>query len=157
MHYSVEEWRMFADDLVSHEMRILMENHLACCDQCLGHYLSCITPDRQQQAQERLDPGFTGKIIAEISLSVGKKQYNNKRNNGRDVIFYYAAAACITLFLMGIGVFEDAAEALIQVSKAGIPEDRLIHFDMGEIVEFGWTDKLMHKTLTLVDSIKPKE
>jgi hypothetical protein len=138
-------------------MRILMENHLACCDQCLGHYLSCITPDRQQKAIEQLNPGFTDGVIAKISHSAAQKRRYKTSNNGRDIIFYYAAAACITLFLMSVGVFENAAETITQVSKSGIPEEKLVRLEVKDIVEFGWTDKLMHKTLTLVDSIKPKE
>ena len=129
-----------------------MEEHLLTCERCVSEYLSCFSEKGEAGNVIELHPRFTSSVMKRIEGMEAKRRGKAKRRD----IFYYSAAACLTLFFMFAGVFEGFAGMIPEISKADMEIITSSRFANQDIIEFGWSDKLMNSTLTFLDTMKPK-
>ncbi len=151
-HYSREEWKAFTGGILEGEKIGAMEEHLLLCDQCVREYLSCFSEEGVAGNVIELHPRFTSNVMKRIE---GVEAKRRGRAKGRD-IFYYTAAACLTIFFMFAGVFEGFAGMIPEITQGRLEIQRPFTDDNQSIIEFGWSDKLMNSTLTILDTMKPK-
>ncbi len=152
-HFTEGEWELFSQNEIDGHKRMVMEDHLMECNLCMNRYLSCITGEKADSAAEILSLDFTAAVMGRISAGNGKKHGRNDRSR----FAYYAAAACITIALTGMGVFQQIMDIIPHMTEGKIPGVEKTEFKLDGVVRFGWSDQLMNKTLTLVDAIKPKD
>lgn len=156
-HYSREEWKAFAEETLRDERSKTMEKHLLTCNRCLQLYLSCFPESSAAGDALELHPLFTSRVMQRVEgLDAGRKG----RSKRQETIFYYAAAACLTLFFMFAGVFEGFVGALPEI-KADLKSVILAAQPAGlynqGLTEPGWSDKLLDSTLALINTIKLKD
>ena len=151
-HYSRKEWEAFAGGTLEKGKSGAMEEHLLSCELCAGEYLSFFSGEGAAGNVIELHPHFSAKVMKTIK---GMETRRRERAKRRDV-FYYSAAACLTLFLMFAGVFEGFAgiipaitEARMEITISAQPANR-------SVIEFGWSDELLNSAVTLLDAMKSK-
>lgn len=154
MHYARQEWNEFINGHTDEKKRPDMEEHLYECSECLKMFLSCITCNHIESAQDTLSPEFTRSVMDKVKWREEKEKTGIGRYN---TLYYYAAVACITIMLMGAGVFEGIAKNIPNISKLQIGNRNDVRLETGDLVKFGWSETLMDKTLSVFDAIKPKE
>ncbi|HAA34489.1 MAG TPA: hypothetical protein DCD97_04175 [Firmicutes bacterium] len=152
-HYSREEWKGFMEGTLEEEKSGAMEGHLLTCEQCVSEYLSCFSEEGESGDVIELHPQFTSSVMKRIEGMEAKRRGKAKRRD----IFYYSAAACLTLFFMFAGVFEGFAGVIPEIAKADMQMITSSRSGNQDIIEFGWSDKLMNSTLTFLDAMKPKD
>mgnify|MGYP001084927062 FL=1 len=152
-HYSREEWKAFMEGALKEEKSGAMEGHLLTCEQCVSEYLSCFPEEGISGGVIELHPQFTSSVMKRIEGMEAKRRGKAKRRD----IFYYSVAACLTLFFMFAGVFESFARMIPEITKADMQMITSSRSGNRDIIEFGWSDKLMNSTLTFLDAMKPKD
>ncbi|TBL72931.1 hypothetical protein [Paenibacillus thalictri] len=164
-HYSMEQWIEYVQGIGSAAERDLMESHLYGCDECLSLYMNCLDehplPMDTEQTQEReykhLDQQVmqTIRSLPTFEIPSGVSEASKLSTPGprrRRLIhhpaFHYAIAAAITLLLMSTGIFEQfvAETGRIDAAAGSIA-----------IQERSVSDKLMEKTLQVLDTLHNKE
>ncbi|NLN07129.1 MAG: hypothetical protein GX167_05865 [Firmicutes bacterium] len=153
-HYVRQEWKAFAEGRTDEKKRCKMEEHLLACDGCLNEYLTCIAPEQESLFGSRISPQFTAQVMQKINAYAAQKK---KESAKKHLLFYYAATACLTLWLTSAGIFRHLAETIPEIP--GIKENRLTFPATREqrLFRFGWSDRLMDSTLHLLDAITPDE
>ena len=151
-HYSREEWKAFMERTIEEEKSGAMEEHLLRCDQCVSEYLSFFSEEGAADDVIALHPRFTSRVMKRIESMEAKRRGRVKRRD----IFYYSAAACLTIFFMFAGVFEGFAGLIPKIAKVDMEIVTSSRSDNQGIVKFGWSDKLMNGTLTFINTMKPK-
>ncbi len=156
VHFGKDDWRAFANGVITEEKLRIMEEHLLKCDQCAEEYLSCFSEENTSAKAVELHPQFTYNVMREIYALEAK----GKKRTKQRTMFYYSATACLTILLMAVGFFEGFAGIVpgLQKSKfeAGITIGGSLDLKDEKLIEFGWSDKLMDNALTLIDTIKSK-
>ena len=152
-HYSREEWKAFMEGALKEEKSGAMEGHLLTCEQCVSEYLSCFPEEGISGGVIELHPQFTSSVMKRIEGMEAKRRGKAKRRD----IFYYSVAACLTLFFMFAGVFESFARMIPEITKADMQMITSSRSGNRDIIEFGWSDKLMNSTLAFLDAMKPKD
>jgi hypothetical protein len=153
MHFTREDWKAFSEGLVEEKRYIAMEEHLLICNTCVEIYLSFFPEENAAGFAKELSPQFTSNVMSRIG---GLKPQGRRAKSRQGIISYYTAAACITLLLMSAGVFEGFAHMIPVITQAKIQAEHPLETDNGNLIEFGWSDRLLNNTLTFIDSIKPK-
>lgn len=107
--YNRTEWLKYKMGEVSVEQEIEMEEHLSNCANCMEEWLSLITQEELDYADSKLSPAFNDIVIARINHGqekiVNTRKLERRNTRRKNLLIYYAAAASITLFIMGSGVF----------------------------------------------------
>ena len=152
-HFTLEDWKAFAEGSVEGEKRSEMEEHLLLCDGCADKYLSLFSLESAEAAARELHPRFTSNVMKGIGGLEAQRRGNRQ---GRWSILYYAAAACLTLFFMSAGVFEGFADMIPEITEKKSEIHHPFQEEDQSMIEFGWSDKLMNSTVTFIDAIKPK-
>lgn len=147
MHFAKSEWEQYSQGLIQGKKQRAMEKHLGKCNHCLETFLSLVTTDDIQRAEESLSPWFAQDVISRLP----EKARPTKVNTNANALCYYLAVACITVIFMTTGVFENLVNT--------IPDAPELHEEPAyqETAVFGWSDKLMTKALYVFDSIKTKD
>jgi hypothetical protein len=108
-HFNEKEWQMFRRGKYSQKESRFMEEHLRGCQQCLDAFLHSIDEEDLLQAQEAIPPDFTDTVISMID----RERYtrvppkgSSRWGNSQNLLVYYAAAAVLTIALMGGGAFQ---------------------------------------------------
>lgn len=151
-HYCREEWKAFMAGTLEEEKFGAMEEHLLTCEQCVSEFLSFFSEEGAAGDVIELHPRFTSGVMKRIEGMEAKRRGKAKRRD----IFYYSAAACLTLFFMFAGVFEGFAGIIPKISKADMEIVTSSQSGNQGIIEFGWSDKLMNSTVMFLDTMKPK-
>lgn len=149
-HFSLDEWRDFAADLISEEKRQIMEEHLLNCDYCLETYTNILT-EASDLSPEFSSSEFTHKVMKEVIVHGNYKTSSKKivRNNFHRTFMYYVTAASITLILTASGAFNYAAYKL-PIASAHVVG---VHMDPGKFINSGWTNRLVDKTSNIIEGI----
>lgn len=151
-HFDLNEWTTYTKGLTKEEVRERMESHLLTCEECLNIYLSAIEKSQDQQEKVLASPNFTDQVMTKIYQKVTPKGRENKYGYSSKMLFYYAAAACITIILTFSGTFQFLSDNVlsstvrITESSVGI-EEKLVN---------GWPEQIVTKTINLMDNIKLK-
>ncbi|MGI6704095.1 MAG: hypothetical protein ACOX42_08810 [Clostridia bacterium] len=151
-HFGREEWKVFVEGTLGEEKSAAMEEHLLICDRCVEDYLSCFSGEDVATDVVELHPRFTSNVMNRIEGIESKRRGGTKKRD----IFYYTAAACLTLLFMSVGVFEGFAGMIPEIINTGMEINAPLRPDSQSIIGFGWSDKLMDSTLTFIDTMKPK-
>ncbi|MGB4504243.1 MAG: hypothetical protein WBI44_05040 [Syntrophaceticus sp.] len=108
-HFNEKEWQMFRRGEYSQKESQFMEEHLRGCQKCMDAFLKSIDEEDVALAQETIPPDFTDTVISMIE----REQHTAKLPKGSDrwgksqnLFVYYAAAAILTITLMGGGAFQ---------------------------------------------------
>jgi hypothetical protein len=153
VHFTREDWKAFAKGQVVERKHREMEQHLMVCDACAEKYLSFFSEKNAACPAVEISPQFTSNVMKRINgLEVpGRKERSKKRD-----IFYYCAAACLTIFFTSAGVFEGFAEVIPAAARTRIQAEHSFETGNISIIKYGWSDRLLNNTLTFIDAIKPK-
>lgn len=101
-HYSKTEWIDYIEDRAAVHERSNMEDHLLNCEECLTSYLELLECDEKYNYGKLVTDDFTESVMNKVnSLQTRVSNGINKKK----LLVYYTAAACLTLILMGSGVF----------------------------------------------------
>lgn len=152
-HFTSEDWKTFAQGLVNEKKQSDMEEHLLKCDECADIYLSFFSLESTEAAARELHPRFTSNVMKRIGGLEAQRRGNRQ---GRWSILYYTAAACLTLFFMSAGIFESFADMIPEITEKRIEIHHPFQEDNQGMIQFGWSDKIMNRTVAFIDAIKPK-
>jgi predicted anti-sigma-YlaC factor YlaD len=109
-HFSDKEWQLFRRDEYPEEKSRLMEEHLQECPKCMDMFLNSINEREIIETQKAIPTDFTDTVIKMIN-SERKAPMPPKRSirwvkKSQNLLAYYAAAAVLTIALMGGGAFQ---------------------------------------------------
>lgn len=108
-HFNEKEWQMFRRGEYSQKESRLMEVHLRGCQQCVETFLRSIDEEDVVRAQKAIPPDFTDTVISMIDrerhAAVAPKG-SGMLAKSQNLLVYYAAAAVLTIALMGGGAFQ---------------------------------------------------
>lgn len=141
MHYNLDEWKLYINDLIDENERIDMENHLFKCDECLEIYLNAV--NESDLVKEVLNQDFTNDVIKTIR---NEKALNKKENRSTlNVFMYYTAAAAVTLFLMSQGFFTAITREVPKTTANIMNTSKYVESISGS----SWTEELVQKTMNI--------
>ena len=119
-HYSRDHWMKYVKDELSETERIMLEDHLYTCDQCLELYIDVV--DKQEEILPSIsdETAFMNDIMKQIfnENMVIEKVGDKKRPFYQSSIFHYAIAASLTLILMSAGFFQTIIKHTETIQKA---------------------------------------
>ncbi|MDW7673683.1 MAG: hypothetical protein SCK28_04015 [Bacillota bacterium] len=138
-HYSKKEWLLFVQHRLTETKEAEMEEHLAACDHCHTIYLDAVETElRLNDPPYAITSSFSSQVMQQIKAvdrSAGRKKKVKKKTN---ILVYYTAAACLTLLLMGSGVFN--------ILTSSIPKTSAEIFNNNtyqeSVVMESWTERL---------------
>lgn len=143
-HYSLKEWSNFLNGTIDATERTSMEDHLLECDTCSEIYLSLFEDETIIENSMNLSSDFTENIMCVIHESNAKLRKIKNKNALNNMLIYYAAAACLTLFLTSQGVFN----YFFEITKSPVSNSKNIAF-----IQSGWTDRLADYTSSILDNL----
>ncbi|UFU00004.1 zf-HC2 domain-containing protein [Radiobacillus kanasensis] len=105
-HVKQDEMVAYISDTLSGDVRVVVEEHLYNCDDCMAHYLECLEQEAKDIAMNESFTDKTMTIMESIYPTVSKNPvYSNTKNK---TIVHYILAASLTLILVMSGVFQNA-------------------------------------------------
>ena len=154
-HFSVAEWSAYAGGQLTAEIQRELEAHLYGCDACLEIYMDCISNLDTQAVEAVSEPAYMeDKWIEQIMNRIEEEKlpsqlvpFSPPRKIAfyRKPIFHYALAAAITIILMATGIFQGITGGMDQPPLA-----------TKQTLTTSYTDKLMNKTVAMLDTIQVK-
>lgn len=145
-HYRSDEWLAYIQDLLPDLLRNQMEEHLAICESCLLDYMISLEGLPLAEPEEKLvSPHLADDVMRLILEEAGKTSKNGRDRWYRRTIVHYAAAAAITIVMMSVGLFQEMPRHLERWETDSRQQSHSL------------SDRLMDRTSTFLDSLKPKE
>ncbi|MDD4549964.1 MAG: hypothetical protein PHT79_09435 [Syntrophomonadaceae bacterium] len=126
-HYSSGEWLAFKEGHYDELTSGKMEEHLYACESCMEIFLETFNADDLQAAEKLIPADFTPRTMELLtSSSTGKPSLSQKPKtpNVQNLFLYYVAAAMLTLFFMGGGVFQSLVDNYDHLSSAAVNIER---------------------------------
>ncbi len=110
-HFNEKEWQMFRRGEYPKGRSRFMEEHLQGCQKCLDAFLNSINEEEIAQAQKAIPPDFTDTVISMINREDAREARGPSPcfrwvKQSQNLLAYYAAAAVLTIALMGGGAFQ---------------------------------------------------
>lgn len=106
-HFSKEAWCNYTLDLLSHNERESMEQHLYECDHCLALYMEII--DEQNENLPIINgDSFTNEVMKQIKFEKLKSEEKMSKKQPRQIkstLIHYIIATAATLIFMASGLF----------------------------------------------------
>ncbi|MGP7819443.1 hypothetical protein [Niallia sp. 01092] len=153
-HYSFEQWLKYVKNELEEHERILLEDHLYTCDQCLDIYVTAVAEQETVLPTISDETAFTDQIMMRISNEEAETKLEVKTKKRRrfyhSTIFQYTLAAAVTLILMSTGVFQSIIQHTENIQKAEIPTKK-------EAVTVGFVDKTFSWMDELEGNIKEEK
>jgi len=138
-HYNQQHWSAYLLNIVDEEERIIMENHLYNCDQCMDLYINQLEAENEELAEPSTT--FTKTVMKGIF-----KEEQRKNKAQRITLFkYYTIAASITLILVATGVFNSIGNMTPEIMSGLSESTRKIETAMFG----GWSQELFDKSRDL--------
>ncbi|MFD0680673.1 MULTISPECIES: hypothetical protein [unclassified Paenibacillus] len=175
-HYTLEQWDLYAGELLSDEDRLAYETHLSSCDSCLDLYMQSLERSAGSypvlQSADELAEAVMGRIILEESTaspdpaSVPSKWSESRTARRspsftRHPLFHYAIAAAITFILMSSGAFQSLTERIGHLDAAAEAVEQEPDLEPEQTVKVNGhasvSYRIMEKTIVMLDSIQPKQ
>jgi len=121
-HYSKDYWMKYVRDELKETERILLEDHLYTCDQCLELYIDAVDMKEEKLPSISDEVAFMNDIMKQITNENmdRKKDAKKKRPFYQSSIFHYAIAASLTLILMSAGFFQSIIKHTETIQKAEV-------------------------------------
>ena len=152
-HFTNEEWLRFIQARV--EPRVKgeeMEAHLSSCNICLQRYLAVLEIEGLKNKSSLVSPGFADRVMLRLEGVTAKESQKTPGRKGINLIRYYAAAACLTLVIMGSGFFDLAGEYIPRATS--LLFDSTIQTD--GLFTGGWSHRLLQKGIALKTNMTEK-
>lgn len=129
-HFTKEEWQQYQNAVLDEVKMKIMEDHLYDCENCMQIFLSTIDEKEVELAADIMDKDFCDKTMSAlfpqpVRLAKTKAKTKAKSNNIKNIFAYYTAAAALTLFFVGGGVFQsmvDNYSSISQIAQADISQ-----------------------------------
>ena len=141
-HYSYELWLKYVNNDLNETERILLEDHLYTCDQCLDLYIDAVEKQEEILPSISNEKAFMDEIMWKIASETKEMLPNEKpkRSFYQSSIFHYAIAASLTLILMTTGFFQSIIKHTESIQKAEVTAKQ--ENSQGGIVNktFAWMD-----------------
>jgi len=152
-HYSISRWNDYVNGNIDGLEKVLMEEHLAHCSECLEKYLEVLEgSDSLRSAPENM----TDRIMAAVSMSEPyqqncKKGCNKAKKRKLKDFSRFAVAASIALVLWHFGVFGQLSMWVSEVDQLLLdrrePQIALAN---------GFGDKMIDQLNSFFDTINEK-
>ena len=114
-HISLEKWLEYVKGNLNEQTRVLYEEHLYNCDQCLELYLTAIEMEEKHLPYIQNEDHFTNMIMEKVKIehedeepieqNVDHTALTSKQKFYQSAIFHYVVAAAMTFLFMSTGVF----------------------------------------------------
>lgn len=154
-HYTIAQWTEYIGGQLTEEAQNECETHLYGCDECLQVYMDCVAQLEPQPAEDLLETeaGQPEDIwIEQIMVRIEKQKqpplpFSPPRKAAlyRKPVFQYALAAVITIILMATGILQGVTGGINQQQPT-----------TKQTLDASYTDKLMDKTVAMLDNIQLK-
>ncbi|MBU8880309.1 hypothetical protein BGM26_15260 [Bacillus sp. FJAT-29790] len=147
-HYSEQEWLAYVKNELDEDARVLYENHLYSCDQCLEIYFQAVAEEETELPVISNEADFTDLVMAQISESKVSKIRSSKSIGEmrkpfcQSAVFHYSIAAAMTILLMMTGVFQSITKYAENVQSPEFQEKET-PLSLGIVDKtFAWMDSL---------------
>lgn len=154
-HYDASEWIGYVENRLPEEQRAGMEDHLYRCDQCLGLYMTSLeaipTPSLMETNTEPLTDEllqiiFSGERGTPDAHPIRTRWKKSVEGWLQKPFLLYTAAAMLTIVLMSTGFFQMVSDGASRMEKKA-----------SQPIENSWTKELMQRTVSMLDTMDPKE
>lgn len=161
-HFSNEEWKLFYDNEIDENTRVEMEKHMEECNECLSVYLSIVDEQCESDSfNSVLSDEFTENVMAaieeennysqtsivEYNKALNKKQIQKQKKI--NLLLYYTAAACLTLFMMSRGIFSalpyNFSTAASHITKTNTKIEK--------VIQFQWIEQFTDNTTNVLNDL----
>lgn len=151
-HYTVEEWSRYARQELTSEEQLEYETHLSSCDECLDKYMQGLelTTETFPRLAETAEAAIIESVMQRIEFE-SKRKDRKASSILRHPLLHYAVAAVITLLLMGTSTFQTLMDR-IGSAETNIEAGPWVQEEIRSSV----SQKIMEKTIVMLDSIQPK-
>jgi predicted anti-sigma-YlaC factor YlaD len=150
--YDVEKWVLYCRGVLEEATMDEMEEHLYGCERCLEVYLKVVEQTMGDMEEKQLREDFTDELF-DVIQEEKREQKRKEKVNKWNMLIYYSAAACITIFLMLSSVFTDM-QRTFQDSTEMVG---MVHQEGKHLIKSGWTDRLTDQTSGLLNRLIEKE
>lgn len=118
-HYSISRWKDYANGNTDGLEKLLMEDHLTHCSECLERYLDVLEEsDFLYRAPENIADRIMTAVSMTQSYQQNHKKGRNKANKGKiKAVSRFAVAASIALILWQFGVFGRLSMSVLKVDE----------------------------------------
>lgn len=161
-HFSKEEWKLFYDNKIDENTRVEMEKHMQECNECLLVYLSIVDESCEMHSNDSvLSDEFTDNVMATIEKENNYSQtsiieYNQALNKKQiqkqkkiNLLVYYTAAACLTLFMMSRGIFSVLPYNFSSVASQITQTNTKIE----KVIRFQWIEQFTDNTTNILNDL----
>lgn len=104
-HYNIEKWKSYKKDILEQDEKIIMEDHLYNCDECMDIFISLIDDEEIKHAEKSIPSNFTIDIMKKIDMNSPIQKCIKKKKLIENMFMYYVAAASVILVLTAGGIF----------------------------------------------------
>jgi len=145
-HYTYDQWLKYVNDELDEDMRILLEDHLYGCDECLDLYVGAVAEQETVLPAISNEATFTDQIMMKIANVEEKEkegiQKKKKRAFYHSALFHYTLAAAATVFLMSTGVFQTVIQHTQTIQRVEASANK--ESEMTGLIDktFSWIDTL---------------
>lgn len=151
-HYSKPQWLQYKKNQLPPVLQQSMEDHLVKCDACLSTYLSLIDDQEIMRAAELLSPDFSLRVMNQVAAAPKPLPPKTKITGERrkNLLIYYAAAASITLFFVGSGIFQ----GLVETGQEAAEITARIRGESKKSVSLDWPDKVVNRAAQWIENFE---
>lgn len=126
-HLSKEAWVRYVNDELPEATRIMYEDHLYDCEQCMAKYLQAIGESGHLPSDVEDAASFSDDIMNHIkrmpNASETEKSGHKKHPLYKRTVFHYVLAASLTLALMSSGIFQSLINYADEIQKTTVSEE----------------------------------
>lgn len=144
-HYSLDEWRLYVNDLMDEDKRAKMEEHLFGCDHCLEVYLDVV--NEVDIDEKVLNEKFTEEVMEAVKDEKIPNKTKKRKKYPSNIFLYYTAAASITLLLMSHGFFTSMTRAIPRTAVQLMDTSKYVE----KISQSSWTDAFIQRTMSMFE------
>lgn len=153
-HCELATLRDYQQGLLSDAQAIAIEAHLVECETCMTALLSLVDERDVADAAELLPPDFAIKVMTAVRQErPGWRRKPQCFRASRNSLTYYAAAAAVTLILMGNGFFQTLVEKLPTVTTVTLQAEQ----QHAEQVDLAWSGKVAAKAARFIQDFEAGE
>ncbi len=157
-HYMKEEWQAFHRGELSEISRREMEKHLLSCEICMNSFLESMPEEDIVNAGKMLPVDFTDSTMLYIKEKSRPEppvcHPNTWRKRWQDLFVYYVAAAILTMFFAGGGVFQSLVDNYSQLSRTACS---LEHQKLQDSIRMDWPGQIADRTARWIENFENRK
>ncbi|MCM3631573.1 zf-HC2 domain-containing protein [Paenibacillus glycanilyticus] len=176
-HFSAVELTAYVRDELTEQERDVIEGHIADCEPCMTLFMSAVEAiEAAEQEPAAREAGTTAKgkvtvpvpdmkklgqrvidvLLAELARSkpVMRAEPARRQSFLQRPAVHFAAAAAITLLLLGTGTFSGISEKLGELDADSIPAEHTIEKGAEQPQGPTWSDRMVTRTSSWFDKLE---